>query len=62
MTEMDSTVCAFAFFAMVHWVYRWYNPKGTIPPERFRKSSIGSLLMGSVRAKGRIVSIVAWSL
>ena len=33
MTDMDSTVCAFAFFAMVHWVYRWYNPKGTISPE-----------------------------
>jgi AcrR family transcriptional regulator len=33
MTDMDSTVCAFAFFAMVHWVYRWYNPKGTISPQ-----------------------------
>jgi TetR/AcrR family transcriptional regulator, cholesterol catabolism regulator len=34
MAALDSTVCAFAFFAMVHWVYRWYKPNGTIPPER----------------------------
>lgn len=34
MEDMDSTVCAFAFFAMVHWVYRWYNPKGKVSPER----------------------------
>lgn len=34
MADIDSTVCAFSFFAMVHWVYRWYNPKGKISPEQ----------------------------
>jgi AcrR family transcriptional regulator len=34
MVDMDSTVCAFSFFAMVHWVYRWYNPRGSIRPEK----------------------------
>lgn len=33
MADMDTRVCAFAFFSMVHWVYRWYNPKGTVSPE-----------------------------
>jgi len=33
MVKLDSTACAFAFFSMVHWVYRWYNPKGEISPE-----------------------------
>lgn len=32
--DVDCTVCAFAFFGMVHWAYRWYNPKGKIKPEQ----------------------------
>jgi AcrR family transcriptional regulator len=38
MEDMDSTVCAFAFFAMVHWVYRWYNPKGKVSPEKISET------------------------
>lgn len=30
--DMNTTVCAFAFFGMVHWVYRWYDPDGEIKP------------------------------
>lgn len=30
MVDLDSSVCAFAFFGMVHWVYRWFNPSGRI--------------------------------
>ena len=29
---IDPTACAFAFFGMVSWAYRWYNPKGRIKP------------------------------
>jgi len=31
--DLDTTVCAFAFFGMVSWAYRWYNPKGRITPD-----------------------------
>ncbi len=33
MVDLNSTICAFAFFAMVHWVYRWYQPDGQISPK-----------------------------
>lgn len=33
MSDMDITVCAFAFFSMVHWVYRWYDPRGKVTPQ-----------------------------
>lgn len=32
IVDIDTTVCAFAFFGMVSWAYRWYNPKGIIKP------------------------------
>ena len=31
--NLDTTVCAFTFFGMVSWAYRWYNPKGRITPD-----------------------------
>jgi AcrR family transcriptional regulator len=33
MLHLNSTVCAYAFFGMVSWIYRWYNPKGKIKPK-----------------------------
>jgi hypothetical protein len=32
MVDMDTRVCAFVFFGMVSWAYRWYNPKGSSKP------------------------------
>ena len=32
--NLDPMVCAFAFFGMVHWAYRWYDPKGKIKPAK----------------------------
>jgi AcrR family transcriptional regulator len=34
MVDLDSTLCAFAFFSMIHWQSRWYNPKGKMNPEQ----------------------------
>jgi AcrR family transcriptional regulator len=34
MIDLDRTVCAYAFFGMVSWAYRWYNPKGRIKPDQ----------------------------
>ena len=28
MRDFDTKVCAFAFFGMVSWAYRWFDPKG----------------------------------
>jgi AcrR family transcriptional regulator len=35
--DLDTTACAFAFFGMVHWSYRWYDPGGPITPEELSK-------------------------
>ena len=34
IVNINTTVCAFAFFGMVSWAYRWYNPKGRIKPSK----------------------------
>lgn len=33
LADLDTKVCAFAFFGMVSWAYRWFDPKGKMPPE-----------------------------
>ena len=30
MQDLDLTVCAYAFFGMVSWAYRWYRPEGKV--------------------------------
>jgi AcrR family transcriptional regulator len=34
MIDLDTKACAFAFFGMVSWAYRWYDPNGKISPAR----------------------------
>jgi hypothetical protein len=34
MVDIDPKVAAFAFFGMVHWVYRWYDPNGEVKPDQ----------------------------
>ena len=33
MLDIDPTVCAYAFFGMVSWAYRWYRPDGNVKLE-----------------------------
>jgi len=33
LADLDMKVCAFAFFGMVSWAYRWFDPKGPITPQ-----------------------------
>jgi TetR/AcrR family transcriptional regulator, cholesterol catabolism regulator len=33
MLDIDLTVCAYAFFGMVSWAYRWYRPDGKVKLE-----------------------------
>ncbi|MCP4023300.1 MAG: TetR/AcrR family transcriptional regulator [Desulfobacteraceae bacterium] len=30
MRNLDTKACAFAFFGMVSWAYRWFDPKGNM--------------------------------
>ncbi len=30
MKDLEPTVCAFAFFGMVSWAYRWFDPRGQL--------------------------------
>ena len=30
IVDVDTKAAAFTFFGMVHWAYRWYDPKGRI--------------------------------
>ncbi len=34
IVNLDTKAAAFTFFGMVHWAYRWYNPKGKIKPKQ----------------------------
>lgn len=46
LLDLDTTVCAFAFFGMVSWAYRWYKPEGKITPEQL------SEIMHTIFTKG----------
>jgi AcrR family transcriptional regulator len=53
MTDIDPTVAAFAFFGMVHWIYRWYNPNGKVKPDQLAEIYVRIFTKGifSGRAK-----------
>lgn len=34
MRDLDPKVCAFAFFGMVSWAYRWFNPDGDMSTQQ----------------------------
>ena len=34
IVNVDTKAAAFTFFGMVHWAYRWYDPKGKIKPKQ----------------------------
>ncbi len=34
IVNLDTKAAAFTFFGMVHWAYRWYNPKGKMKPKQ----------------------------
>jgi TetR/AcrR family transcriptional regulator, cholesterol catabolism regulator len=38
LANLNTTVTAFAFFGMVHWTYRWYNPDGKVKPDTLSKT------------------------
>ena len=38
MRDLDPKVCAFAFFGMVSWAYRWFNPDGDMSTQQLAEN------------------------
>jgi len=38
MRDLDPKVCAFAFFGMVSWAYRWFKPDGAMSTQQLADS------------------------
>jgi len=38
MLDLDLAVCAYAFFGMVSWAYRWYRPEGKVKLDELSES------------------------
>ena len=48
MLDIDLTVCAYAFFGMVSWSYRWYRPDGKVKLEELSEIFYTLLTRGSI--------------
>lgn len=33
IAEFDTTVCAYAYFGMISWAHKWYDPNGRVKPD-----------------------------
>jgi AcrR family transcriptional regulator len=52
MVSLDTSVCAFAFFGMVHWVYRWFKPNGRIRKDQLAEIFNQIFIKGIGRFQG----------
>lgn len=52
MASLDTSVCAFAFFGMVHWVYRWFKPNGRIRKDQLAEIFNQIFIKGISRFQG----------
>ncbi len=48
---IDKTVMAFSVFAMMNWIYRWYNDSGRLSIEEIANQSIAVFFSGILAAK-----------
>ena len=48
---IDKTVMAFSVFAMMNWIYRWYNDKGRLSIEEIANQSIAVFFSGILAEK-----------
>jgi TetR/AcrR family transcriptional regulator, cholesterol catabolism regulator len=51
MLDLDLTVCAYAFFGMVSWAYRWYRPDGKVKLEELSEVFYTIFTRGIYREK-----------
>jgi hypothetical protein len=52
MLDLDLTVCAYAFFGMVSWAYRWYRPDGKVKLEELSEIFYTIFTRGIYREQG----------
>jgi AcrR family transcriptional regulator len=52
MLDLDLTVCAYAFFGMVSWAYRWYRPDGKVKLEELSEIFYTIFTQGIYREHG----------
>jgi AcrR family transcriptional regulator len=52
MLDIDLTVCAYAFFGMVSWAYRWYRPEGKVKLEELSDIFYTIFTQGIYRKRG----------
>lgn len=50
----DKTVITFGIFAMMNWVYRWFNPNGKLSIEEVAQDTVDIFLRGNLR-KGALI-------
>jgi len=47
--KVDKTAITFGIFAMMNWVYRWFNPKGRLSVEKVAENVIDIFLNGILK-------------
>jgi len=38
LKDLHPTVAAFAFYGMIHWLFKWYDPQGPVDPDDLASS------------------------
>lgn len=49
----DKRVITFTIFAMMNWIYRWYNPKGKLTVEDIARDTIDIYFRGILKKPGK---------
>jgi AcrR family transcriptional regulator len=47
-SSIDARVAAFALFGMMNWIYTWYDPEGSVPPDRLADQLAELFMLGLV--------------
>jgi TetR/AcrR family transcriptional regulator, cholesterol catabolism regulator len=38
LKDFDPTVAAYSFYGMIHWLFKWYEPRGPVSPEKLAET------------------------
>ncbi len=55
-SSIDRRVAAFALFGMMNWIYTWYDPEGSVAPDRLADQMAELFLHGIVPATVPVTS------
>jgi AcrR family transcriptional regulator len=51
LKPIDPSIIAFIFFGMVHWICKWYNPRGRVGPKKLGEIFSEVFLRGITKTK-----------